>query len=128
VAGTLRLSLAQYRELAEFARFGSDLDKATKAQLTRGERMVEVLKQGERVPMATERQVLIIFVVNQGLLDELPVKSLLRYEQEFTVYMDQEYPDLMRELAQKAAFDDALEGKVRDAAQKFTEKFKASLT
>jgi len=128
VAGTLRLSLAQYRELAEFARFGSDLDKATKAQLTRGERMVEVLKQGERVPMATERQVLIIFVVNQGLLDELPVDSLLRYEQEFTEYMDSEYPDVMRELVQKAAFDDALEAKARDAAQKFTEKFKASLT
>ena len=128
VAGTLRLSLAQYRELAEFARFGSDLDKATQAQLTRGERMVEILKQGERVPMATERQVLIIFAANEGVLDDLPVESLLRYEQEFMAYMDEEYPDVVRELATKGAFDDALKAKAGEAAKKFTEKFKASLS
>jgi F-type H+-transporting ATPase subunit alpha len=127
-AGNLRLTLAQYRELADFARFGSDLDKATQAQLTRGERMVEILKQGERVPMATERQVLIIFVANKGLLDELPVDSLDRFEREFLAYMDAEYPDVVRELAQKQAFDEALEGKAHEAARKFTEQFKANLT
>ncbi len=127
VAGNLRLSLAQYRELADFARFGSDLDKATQAQLTRGERMVEILKQNERVPMPTEHQVLVIFTANEGLLDDLPVESLARYEQEFLEHMQSQYPDLVRELAEKKAFDDDLTARVREAARKFTESFRASL-
>jgi F-type H+-transporting ATPase subunit alpha len=127
VAGNLRLSLAQYRELADFARFGSDLDKATQAQLKRGERMVEILKQNERLPMATEKQVLIIFCANEGLLDDLPTASLKRYEAEFLAFMDKEYPDVVHTLASKGAFDDDLESKTRGAARKFTEQFKASL-
>jgi F-type H+-transporting ATPase subunit alpha len=83
VAGQLRLDLAQYRELADFARFGSDLDKSTVAQLTRGERMVEILKQEERVPMPIERQVMIIFIANKGYLDDIPTEYLKRFETEF---------------------------------------------
>jgi len=128
VAGNLRLALAQYRELAEFARFGSDLDKATQDQLTRGERMVEILKQNELVPMATEKQVLIILCANEGLLDDLPVDSLKRFEVEFTEFMDNEYPDVVRTLASKGAFDDDLLAKTNEAARKFTEQFKASLS
>ncbi len=127
VAGNLRLSLAQYRELADFARFGSDLDKATQAQLTRGERMVEILKQNERVPMAAEDQVLIIFTANEGLLDDLPVESLARYESEFLAHMREQYPDVVRELAEKKALDDDLTARVREAATRFTETFRASL-
>ncbi|MCH7549253.1 MAG: F0F1 ATP synthase subunit alpha, partial [Candidatus Krumholzibacteriota bacterium] len=104
VAGSLRLTLAQYREMADFARFGSDLDKATQAQLTRGERMVEILKQSERVPVDVEKQVLIIFCANEGLLDDLPLESLDRYEREFIAFMDKEYPDVVHGLAHKLAF------------------------
>ncbi len=127
VAGNLRLSLAQYRELAEFARFGSDLDKATLAQLKRGEKMVEILKQNELVPMATVKQVLIIFCANEGLLDELPNESLLRFEAEFNDFLDKDYPDLVRDLTSKGKFDDALEGKAREAATKFVNQFKTTL-
>jgi F-type H+-transporting ATPase subunit alpha len=127
MAGNLRLSLAQYRELADFARFGSDLDKATLAQLTRGEKMVEILKQIERVPMAVEKQVLIIFAANEAMLDDLPTESLARFEEEFIPYIEQEYPDILHDLAQKGAFDDAIEGKARDAVGKFAAKFAESL-
>jgi F-type H+-transporting ATPase subunit alpha len=127
VAGNLRLSLAQYRELADFARFGSDLDKATQAQLTRGERMVEILKQDETVPMPAVKQVLIIFVANQGLLDQLPVESLKRFEKEFLEYMDSDYPDVVRDLKKQGKLDESLENKIADAAKKFVEKFKATL-
>jgi F-type H+-transporting ATPase subunit alpha len=127
VAGNLRLSLAQYRELAEFARFGSDLDKATMAQLRRGERMVEILKQNEEVPMGVTKQVLIIFCANEGLLDELPLESLNRFEVEYQEYLDKEYPDIVSDLRQKKQFDDGLKEKAKKAAVKFLEKFKASL-
>ncbi len=128
VAGSLRLSLAQYRELADFARFGSDLDKATIAQLTRGEKMVEILKQDEYVPMSVEKQVLIIFVSDQGLLDEIPNEHLKRFEQEFHAFMDDEYPDIVRELAEKQQISDELERKAREAGEKFKAKFMKSIS
>src|SRR5262245_7705242 len=109
VAGRLRLALAQYRELAAFARFGSDLDKATLAQLTRGEKMVEILKQDENVPLATEKQVLLIFTANQGFLDDIPTAALKRFEPEFFAFMDKSYPDVVRQLREKKAFDKPLE-------------------
>jgi F-type H+-transporting ATPase subunit alpha len=127
VAGNLRLALAQYRELADFARFGSDLDKATQAQLTRGEKMVEILKQDEYVPMSALKQVFIILCANEGLLDDLPTESLKRFESEYLAYMDKEYPDLVRDLKQKQKLDDALKDKARNAAQKFVNQFKATL-
>ena len=128
VAGGLRLSLAQYRELADFARFGSDLDKATIAQLTRGEKMVEVLKQDEYVPMAVEKQVLIIFMADQGLLDDIPNDQLKRFEREYLEFMDAEYPDIVRDLADKHKLDDELERKAREAGEKFKAKFLESVS
>jgi F-type H+/Na+-transporting ATPase subunit alpha len=128
VAGRLRLSLAQYRELAAFARFGSDLDKATQAQLTRGERMVEILKQDEDVPLATERQVLLIFCANEGLLDALPVASLKRFETEFYRFMDEKYGDVVLRLRDKKAFDKQTEDEARKACREFCTEFARSLT
>jgi F-type H+-transporting ATPase subunit alpha len=127
VAGRLRLALAQYRELANFARFGSDLDKSTLAQLTRGEKMVEILKQDEDEPLPTERQVLLIFCANEGLLDDLPTASLKRYEKEFYAFMDQKYPDVVRSLREKKAFDKELEAEARKACAEFKAEFASSL-
>jgi F-type H+-transporting ATPase subunit alpha len=127
VAGTLRLALAQYRELAAFARFGSDLDKATLAQLTRGEKMVEILKQDENVPLATEKQVLLIFAANEGLLDDLPTESLKRFEPEFFAFLDDKYPDVVRQLRDKKAFEKPLEDEARKAAAEFKATFQQSL-
>ncbi|HET6350460.1 MAG TPA: F0F1 ATP synthase subunit alpha [Candidatus Krumholzibacteria bacterium] len=127
VAGRLRLALAQYRELAAFARFGSDLDKATLAQLTRGEKMVEILKQDEDVPLPTERQVLLIFAANEGLLDDLPTDSLKRFEAEYRAFFDQKYPDVVHQLREKKAFDKDLEAEARKAAGEFKAQFAQSL-
>ena len=123
VAGSLRLSLAQFRELEKFAQFGSDLDAATVAQLTRGERMVEILKQGQYVPMAVEKQVLIIFVSDQGLLDDIPATEIKRFEAEFLAYMDSDFPDVVRQLAEKQAFDDESKKNVLEAANRFKGRF-----
>jgi F-type H+-transporting ATPase subunit alpha len=127
VAGGLRLSLAQYRELEKFAQFGSDLDAATMAQLTRGERMVEILKQDQFVPMSVEQQVLIIFVSDEGLLDDIPVDQVKRFEQEYLRYMDEEYKDVVRALADKKELDDELKAKTLEATKRFKERFVQSL-
>ena len=94
VAGTLRLDLAQFRELAAFAQFGSDLDKATKAQLDRGARMTEVLKQGQYVPLPVEKQVIILFAATNGYCDDIPVKDITRFEKEFLAYMAANAPEI----------------------------------
>jgi F-type H+-transporting ATPase subunit alpha len=127
VAGGLRLSLAQYRELEKFAQFGSDLDAATINQLTRGERMVEILKQDQYVPMSVERQVLIIFVADQGLLDDIPANHVKRFEAEFLAFMDSDFPDVVRALAEKMEFDDELKDKTKNAAEKFKASFVQSI-
>ena len=88
VAGTLRLELAQYRELAAFAQFGSDLDKATQQQLARGARMVELLKQGQYAPLPVEKQVVIMFAGTNGFVDDLPIDALGRYERELFAFVD----------------------------------------
>jgi F-type H+-transporting ATPase subunit alpha len=123
VAGQLRLDLAQYRELADFARFGSDLDKATVAQLTRGERMVEILKQDERVPMPVEKQVVIIFAANKGYLDDIPVEYLKQFEREFDVFVDAEYPDIIRELATEGKISDKAQAELSRACDQFKARF-----
>jgi F-type H+-transporting ATPase subunit alpha len=123
VAGRLRLDLAQYRELAAFAQFGSDLDKATQAQLTRGERMVELLKQGQYQPLPVERQVAIIYVGTQGYLDDLPVADVLRFEVGLYEYLDKEYGDLMHDLRAKFELTDALEAKLKAAIVAFKDEF-----
>jgi F-type H+/Na+-transporting ATPase subunit alpha len=123
VAGRLRLDLAQYRELAAFAQFGSDLDKTTQAQLTRGERMVELLKQGQYQPLSVERQVAIIFAGTNGYLDDLPATSIRPFEQGFYAYLDKEYADLMHELRAKYELTDTAEQKLRKAIEAYKAEF-----
>jgi F-type H+-transporting ATPase subunit alpha len=127
VAGRLRLDLAQYRELADFARFGSDLDKATIAQLTRGEKMVEILKQDEYVPMSVEKQVMIIFAATRGYLDDVPTGALKRFEKEFHEFVASEYPDVARELAQEKKISDHVEQELARAVERFKAAFVKTL-
>ncbi|MCZ6767217.1 MAG: F0F1 ATP synthase subunit alpha [bacterium] len=127
VAGQLRLDLAQYRELADFARFGSDLDKATVAQLTRGERMVEILKQDQFVPMPVEKQVMIIFAANKGHLDDVPTERLKEFEGEFRAFMDSKYPDVVRELATDLKIEDKTADELDKAAGEFKSQFMAKI-
>ncbi|MGH7430636.1 MAG: F0F1 ATP synthase subunit alpha, partial [Candidatus Methylomirabilales bacterium] len=101
VAGRLRLDLAQYRELAAFAQFGSELDKATQAQLNRGQRMVEILKQDQFAPLPVERQILIVFAGVNGLVDDLPAEAIRAFEQGLTRFVETRYPEIYRELSAK---------------------------
>jgi F-type H+-transporting ATPase subunit alpha len=120
VAGKLRLELAQYRALAAFAQFGSDLDKATQQQLARGARITELLKQGQYVPLPVEKQVLILFAATNGFIDAYPVDVLGRYERELYTFADQSKRDVMTEIAQKGADGKAFDG--------LAEKMRALLT
>jgi F-type H+-transporting ATPase subunit alpha len=120
VAGKLRLELAQYRALAAFAQFGSDLDKATQQQLARGARITELLKQGQYVPLPVEKQVLILFAATNGFIDAYPVEVLGRYERELYAFADQSKRDVMSEIAQKGADGKAFDG--------LAEKMRALLT
>jgi len=124
VAGRLRLNLAQYRELAAFAQFGSELDKATQAQLTRGERMVELLKQEQYVPMPLAHQVAGIFAGVNGYLDDVPVARVKAFEKEFLAFLDKSYPDIPHDLQQKKLIEPALEQKLKTALDKFKQQFK----
>ncbi|HEY0705276.1 MAG TPA: hypothetical protein VGG33_00675 [Polyangia bacterium] len=101
VAGRLRLELAQYRSLAAFAQFGSDLDKATQQQLARGARLTELLKQGQYRPLSVERQVVVLYAATNGYIDALPVDSLGRYERELLSFIDAKHPQLWTELQSK---------------------------
>lgn len=123
VAGNLRLDLAQYRELAAFTQFGSELDAATQAQLTRGERMVELLKQGKNVPYSLEQQVMIIFAGTQGFLDDLPVKAVSDFEKGLFDFMNQEYPDIVHTIASSKELDQKTFDKLNEAVGKFKEEF-----
>ncbi|MGH7724614.1 MAG: F0F1 ATP synthase subunit alpha [Candidatus Eiseniibacteriota bacterium] len=124
VAGRLRLDLAQYRELAAFAQFGSDLDKSTQAQLTRGQRMVELLKQDQFVPMTMEQQVILLFTGTQGHLDDLPVESVRRFEKEFMKFMGDRYADVAITVAKEKDLSDATQKKLTAAVQEFKAQFK----
>jgi F-type H+-transporting ATPase subunit alpha len=108
VAGKLRLDLAQFRELAAFAQFGSDLDKATQQQLARGQRMVELLKQGQYAPLAVEKQVAIIFAGTQGLLDDVPVDAVREFETFFFAWLERKQPQTLGEVREKKELSDAL--------------------
>jgi F-type H+/Na+-transporting ATPase subunit alpha len=125
VAGKLRLELAQYRELQAFAQFGSDLDKATQRQLQRGERMVEILKQGQFEPMPVERQVLVIFAGTNGFLDDLPVASLARYEKELFGWVDAHKGPLLAEIRTKKEISRDLDAALRAALEEFGRQFSA---
>ena len=126
VAGSLRLDLAQYRELAAFAQFGSDLDKSTQAQLNRGARLVEVLKQPQYQPLPVEKQVLVIYAGNNGYLDGLPTTDVRRYEEELFRFLEARKPAVLRTLAEKKAIDDALKPEVEGALKEFAKEFKAA--
>ena len=126
VAGTLRLDLAQYRELAAFAGFGSDLDAATQAQLTRGERLVEILKQPQYQPLSMPKQVTILYAGTRGHLDTLPLDTLADYEQELYSYIESNQPDIFDGLTEKQQIDDALDEKMKQTITAFTDSFKAS--
>ncbi len=127
VAGRLRLDLAQYRELAAFAQFGSDLDETTQRQLTRGERTVEILKQNQYIPMPLERQVAIIWVAVNGYLDELPNDSCKRFEEEFFSFLQKDYPDVLHDISTKKDLDENTEEKLKKAVPKFRDEFKSRL-
>ncbi len=123
VAGRLRLDLAQYREMAAFAQFGSDLDASTRALLTRGERMVEILKQDQYVPMATEKQVAIIFAGVNGYLDDIPVEACRRFETEFLQFMETSKAEILAEIREKQDISPELEEKLKKAIEEFKQGF-----
>ena len=123
VAGTLRLDLAQFRELAAFAQFGSDLDKSTLAQIERGKRMVELLKQGQFVPLSMVDQVIVLFAATQGFIDDLPVESVRKFEEEILRYMNDRKADLKKEIGDKKAIDDDLKAKLTAAIEDFKRGF-----
>jgi F-type H+-transporting ATPase subunit alpha len=123
VAGSLRLDLAQYRELAAFAQFGSDLDKATLAQLTRGERLVEVLKQGQYAPVPMEEQVTIIFAAINGFADALPVTEVKRFQDELIKFMRASHPDQLAEIVEQKKISDDLESKLKTSIEEFLKGF-----
>ncbi len=119
IAGTLRLDLAQYRELAAFAQFGSDLDKATQAQLARGQRLMEILKQPQYKPMPVEQQVLIIWAATSGHLDDIAVDQLRRFESEFSTFIQNSHPGVLAALREKKALTDEIKADLKTAITDF---------
>ena len=127
VAGTLRLDLAQYRELAAFAQFGADqLDKATKAQLARGQRLVELLKQNQFSPLSVEKQVLVIFTGTAGYLDDIDAADVVAFERDLLAFADAKYGSLLAQIAQKKQLDDGIRETLKTAITEFKERFKAA--
>jgi F-type H+/Na+-transporting ATPase subunit alpha len=120
VQGSLRLELAQYRELAAFAQFGSDLDKATQAQLNRGQRLVEILKQPQYQPLPVEKQILIIFATTNGYFDKVDVAELRGLETVLYQFADNRHPSLLREVVEKKQIDDNLKARLHDLMKEFS--------
>lgn len=127
VAGTLRLDLAQYRELEAFAAFGSDLDKSTQRQLTRGARLVEILKQPQYKPLPLEKQVVILFAGTKGFLDQYPVEVLGKYEAGLYQFLDDRFPNVMKNIAEKKEITEELDKQIRDALNAYDEEFKDTI-
>ena len=128
VAGSLRLDMAQFRELAAFAQFGADqLDKVTQAQLQRGQRLTEVLKQDQFVPLSVEKQVLVLYVATSGGLDNVAVSDVLRFEKEFAQFAETNYPAVLKDIATKKALDDGIKAAIKTALDGFKERFTAAL-
>jgi F-type H+-transporting ATPase subunit alpha len=126
VAGSLKLELAQYRELAAFAQFGSDLDKATQNQLNRGQRLVEILKQNQFSPLPFSKQILIVFAGTGGFLDDLPVEQVRPFELELYKYVDTANPALLRTIMEKKILDDGLKADMSKLINEFKEQFSAA--
>jgi F-type H+-transporting ATPase subunit alpha len=125
VAGTLRLDLAQFRELAAFAQFGSDLDKSTKLKLIRGERLVELLKQPQYKPMPVENQVVTLYAGTKGFLDEIPVEKIQKFEAAMQEFMNTQKADLLKEIKETQDLGKETEGKLVAAIEEFKKTFKA---
>jgi len=125
VAGTLRLDLAQYRELAAIAQFGSDLDKTTLAQLNRGQRMVELLKQDQYVPMPVDQQILVIFAGTNGYVDDVPVPEVKKFEEELLRFITSKYQSLLTDISTKKQLDDDLKARIKAAIEEFKKTFNA---
>jgi F-type H+-transporting ATPase subunit alpha len=125
VAGSLRLDLAQYREMAAFAQFGSDLDAATQRMLARGTRLVEILKQGQYQPLPVERQILILYAGTNGFVDHLPESALKKYEQDLFRFVETRHPDIFTDLLTKRELDDGLKERINAALEEFNESFTA---
>jgi len=127
VAGTLRLDLAQFRELEAFAAFGSDLDAATRRQLTRGARLVEILKQPQFQPLSMEKQVMILYAGTKGHLDEYPVNVLAKYEAGLYKFIEDRYPQIFSELKEKEAISDDLNKVMAEAIKAYGEEFRDTI-
>jgi F-type H+-transporting ATPase subunit alpha len=127
IAGTLRLDLAQYREIEAFAKFGSDLDKSTLQQLKRGERLVEVLKQNQFVPMDVEKQVVIIYAATNGHLDEIAVEFISKYESDLLSEMENLHKNLLNDIAAKKDLTVEITKKLDEVISDFTQRYKTSL-
>jgi F-type H+-transporting ATPase subunit alpha len=127
VAGSLRLDMAQFRELEAFAQFGSDLDKATQRQLNRGRRLVEVLKQPQYQPMAAEKQVMILGAGTYGYLDEWPADAVSAYEKQMLEFMEAKHGDILKEIKEKGQISDELEAKIKKALDEFKTVFQTGL-
>ena len=128
VAGSLRLDMAQYRDLAAFAQFGSDqLDKATQAQLARGQRLTEILKQDQYVPLSVEKQVLSIYVATSGLMDAIPVNEVRRFESELLQFVETSNAQILKSIRDKKALDDAIKADIKKAVEAFRERFAAAV-
>jgi F-type H+/Na+-transporting ATPase subunit alpha len=129
VAGTLRLDMAQFRELAAFAQFGADqLDKVTQGQLGRGQRLTEVLKQDQFAPLTVEKQVVSLYVATSGFLDGIPVNEVRRFEGEFLQFIETNNAGILQEIANKKALDDGIRGNIKTALDSFKERFTAQLS
>jgi F-type H+-transporting ATPase subunit alpha len=124
VAGTLRLDLAQYRALAAFAQFGSDLDEATQKQLARGERLTEILKQDQYAPMAVEKQIVVILAGTKGFLDDIEISQLEEFQVGLLEFMDSSHSDLLKEILEKKALDDDLQNRLQEAIGEYATRFK----
>ncbi len=125
IAGTLRLDLAQYRELAAFAQFGSDLDKSSQAQLNRGKHLVEILKQRQYEPLPIEKQIMIVFAGTNGMLDDLPIDRCRAFEEEMYRFMDNAHPAVRQRILEKKTLDDDLKKELTAALQEFKQQFTA---
>ena len=119
IAGRMRLDLAQYRELAAFAQFGSDLDKSTKEQLDRGVRMVETLKQAQYSPLKVDEQILVIYTAVRGFLSDIPVNQVVNFQRDFLKFMNSNHPEIGQTIVEKQKLDDALESSINSAIEEF---------
>nr|HID60179.1 F0F1 ATP synthase subunit alpha [Desulfobacterales bacterium] len=128
VAGSLRLDLAQYRELEAFAQFGSDLDKATQAQLNRGIRLVEILKQPQYQPLPVEKQVAILYAGTRGYLDKYAVDVIQKYEEGLYSFLESKHPEILSGIREKKEIDESLDEAMKQALSEYDQEFQATIS